>query len=685
MMKAMPEILAPAGGPEALEAAVRSGADAVYLGGKAFNARRNAANFSEEELSAAIKYCHARGVKVYITLNTLVGDSELKTAQEEIECACRLSADALILQDTGLARLARQIAPDMPLHASTQMSVQSAEGVKLLEKAGFSRVVLSRELSRDEIAEIKAQTTAELEVFVHGALCMSVSGQCLLSAVLGSRSGNRGLCAQPCRLPFGVNGEPGHALSLKDLSLVPVLGELAEAGAASFKIEGRMKRPEYVAAAVTACRKSLNGELSGELSEKLRSVFSRSGFTRGYFEAKTGADMFGTRQKEDVESAAPVLKSLRAYYDKENPSVPVDFALTCIEGEPISLSAAANGKTVFCQSETAPEPAINRALTEQELTERISKCGGTQFFANDVFVDLDDNLSAPASVFNALRREALQKLDSALAAAPEKRFISKPLVFTAHKAEEPRFHIRVFSEKQLPDNLEAVSRVILPLNSTAAAIERVKESGAEAAVEIPRAFFSNTEHFKTLLLKAVENGAELAVAGGLDGFNLSSSLGIKTAAGFGTNIFNTGALAFFEERGCTDALLSCELTLPAIARLGGKMPRGVLAYGKLPLMLMRNCPVKSKLTCEKCKGSSHLTDRMGIDFPVQCSFGCSELLNSRPVILSDRLREIKNADYLLLRFTDETKAECEKILGAYLGGEAPEGEFTRGLIYRGVE
>ena len=355
------EILAPAGGYDALVAAVRCGANAVYLGGKALNARRNASNFSDEELREAVAYCHARNVKVYLTLNTLVADSELETAYDAIECACNSHADALILQDIGLVSLVRQVCPDMPMHASTQMSVQSIEGVRELEKMGFARVVLPRELSESEIVAIAAKTDMELEYFVHGALCMCVSGQCLMSSVLGGRSGNRGLCAQPCRLPFGVNSKGGNALSLKDLSLVDELRRLEKAGICSFKIEGRMKRPEYVAAAVTACKNSLNNINDYNIDEALRAVFSRSGFTKGYFEGKLGKDMFGVRRKEDVEGAAPVLSSLARLYDGEKPLLPVDMELKFKRSEPLTLKVSACGKTAAVTGDI-PSEAVNKAV-----------------------------------------------------------------------------------------------------------------------------------------------------------------------------------------------------------------------------------------------------------------------------------------------------------------------------------
>ena len=290
------EILAPAGGMESLVAAVRCGANAVYLGTKEINARRGASNFDYDELEKAVEYCHTRNVKVYLALNILVTDSEMKAAYDTVKTALTLGVDAFIVQDLGLAKMIRKHFPTAVLHASTQCSVNTPDGFKKLEELGFKRAVIPREMSIDEIKEIRENTSLELEAFVHGALCMCVSGQCYLSSMLGSRSGNRGLCAQPCRLAFSADGSKTCDLSLKDLSLIRHIDELSKSGVMSLKIEGRMKRPEYVAASVTACKKALNNEYDNNFEATLKSVFSRTGFTDGYFTGKH-YDMFGTRQK----------------------------------------------------------------------------------------------------------------------------------------------------------------------------------------------------------------------------------------------------------------------------------------------------------------------------------------------------------------------------------------------------
>lgn len=677
------EILAPAGGYDALVAAVRCGANAVYLGGKALNARRNASNFSDEELREAVAYCHARNVKVYLTLNTLVADSELETAYDAIECACNSHADALILQDIGLVSLVRQVCPDMPMHASTQMSVQSIEGVRELEKMGFARVVLPRELSESEIAAIAAKTDMELEYFVHGALCMCVSGQCLMSSVLGGRSGNRGLCAQPCRLPFGVNSKGGNALSLKDLSLVNELRRLEKAGICSFKIEGRMKRPEYVAAAVTACKNSLNNINDYNIDEALRAVFSRSGFTKGYFEGKLGKDMFGVRRKEDVEGAAPVLSSLARLYDGEKPLLPADMELKFKRSEPLTLKVSACGKTAAVTG-GIPSEAVNKAVTEEELRDRLAKCGGTQFFAGDISIDLDEGLNAPVSAINRLRRQALTELDGELAKGRDIPFTRTERVTAPHRVERMKLHARFFSEASVPDSLDGLARVILPIETSPETLKRVLDSGAQAAVEIPPAVFSNADKYVKKLTELKENGLSLAWVCGLDGVGIARRAGLRFVCGFGMNIFNSVSVSEAATLGAEDCLLSCEVSLAQAAHIGGELPRGLMIYGRIPLMMTRNCPVGTKLTCAECGGRSYLLDRMGVRFPVRCKNGCSFVLNSRPLWLADKMNDIRNVDYGLLWFTDESKEECARVISDYRRGGAPQGEFTRGLYYKGV-
>ncbi|MBQ3841145.1 MAG: U32 family peptidase [Ruminiclostridium sp.] len=403
----MIEILAPCGGEDSLPAALNSGADAVYLGVTSFSARRNAKNFTYDALAAAVRECHISGVKVYVTLNTLVFDDELTGLAAAASGIEKAGADGVIVQDLGAAQIIREAAPSLRLHASTQMTVNSASGAEFARRHGFSRVVLAREMSLDEIERVTRNVDIETEVFVHGALCVCVSGQCLMSAMYGGRSGNRGLCAQPCRLDF-TYGDRHSVLSLKDLSVIEHLKELDEIGVTSAKIEGRMKRPEYVAAAVTACRAVLDGRKPD--METLRAVFSRSGFTQSYFDGSL-RDMQGTRTKEDVEAMSGALAELKKLYDKPYKRHRFDVRVTVKAGEPVTARVVCGKHEIVCITETVPEKAVNREITADEIAARLAKTGGTVYELGKADIELDRGLMLSAAAVNALRREILSRLD----------------------------------------------------------------------------------------------------------------------------------------------------------------------------------------------------------------------------------------------------------------------------------
>ena len=663
------EILAPCGGTDSLIAAVRCGANAVYLGTKELNARRGADNFDENSLKKAIEYAHARGVKVYVTLNTLVSDAEIPAAHRTVSTALSCGADAFIVQDLGLAKMMRECFPEAKLHASTQCSINTPDGFKALEELGFARAVIPREMSLDEIKEIRSSTDMELEIFVHGALCMCVSGQCYLSGMLGERSGNRGLCAQPCRLAFSADNSGSCDLSLKDLSLINHIKEIDSAGVISLKIEGRMKRPEYVAAAVTACKKAIDGSYSPEDESVLRSVFSRSGFTDGYFTGKR-QDMFGTRQKEDVVSAAGVLKELSHLYDNENPLLPIDMSFTCKAGKPVVLKASANGKTAEATAD-APETAINKPMTEESVAARLSKLGGTQFYANNIKITLDDGLIIPASVINSLRRavcEALGKKD--IPNFTERDYIPPT---PAVKNVKPYFTARFESAQQIPEK-HPFKRIFLPVW---ASDDDFIKSGAGA--ELPRGLFGSEERLKKRLAELKSLGVNAVLASNLGAYKTAEALGFKVYGDFGLNVFNS------ESAGQINSpILSFELTLEQANRISAE-DTGIIGYGKVPLMLTRNCPVKNRIGCEKCGKSGELTDRKGYKFRVKCSsYPCTEILNPLPIYLGDRLDEVKT-DFIHFYFTDEEKSDITRLVNMYNNGEKPSGKYTRGLYYRGVK
>lgn len=663
------EILAPAGSQESLVAGVRCGANAVYLGGKALNARRNAGNFNDEELFEAVKYCHSHGVLVYQTLNTLCADDELDLAYNAVKYSLEIGVDGFIVQDLGVAKMIKESFPTAKLHASTQTSVMTPEGVSALKEMGFSRAVLPREMTAQEILEIRESTDMELEIFVHGALCMSVSGQCLLSAMIGGRSGNRGLCAQPCRLPFSAKGNGSCDLSLKDLSLIKNLNELGDLGVLSLKIEGRMKRPEYVAAAVTAIKKAINGGYDYKDEIDLKSVFSRSGFTNGYFADNRGRDMFGTRQKEDVVSAKDVLKNFAHLYDNENPLLPIDMHFECRNGEKTSLTASALGRQVTVFGEIA-EKAVNKPTSRDMVIEKLSKLGGTQFFAGSIDAVVDDGLIVPVSKINALRRSAVEMIceqgKKEVSALP---FNKPEKIF---RAGAPYFTARFSSADQVPDK-HPFKYIFIPIWSS---VDDFVDN--RAGVEIPRGLFGKEREIEQKLIKLKKAGVKYALCGNLGSYTLAKRLGYTVFGDFGLNVFNSVTANMIE-----NPILSPELTASQINAINAR-GKGFIAYGSIPLMLTRNCPVKNSIGCEKCRKNGGLTDRKGKTFPVVCSpYPCVEVLNSLPIYLAERMAEF-NVDFAHFYFSKESREQVEEIISLYENNLPAPFDYTRGLYYRGV-
>ena len=686
------EILAPVGNEEMLRAAVFSGADAVYLGFSGFNARTSANNFDAETLKNAVSFCHARGVAVHVALNTTVYGGELPALEAAIRAVAASGADAVICQDLAVATLIGRIAPQLPRHGSTQMSVHSLQGALELKELGFTRVVLARELSLPEVEHITKHCGIETECFVHGALCMCVSGQCYMSAFLGGRSGNRGSCAGPCRLPFEANtlpeGKPGrlHHLSLKDNSVIDKLDKLQALGVASAKIEGRLRTPEYVAAAVSACLAGREGRAYDR--DLLKNAFSRSGFTSGYLDGKIDGSMFGVRSEADAEQTKKTLPMLRELYRRERSRVPVKMKLEIEEGGEKLTVTDADGNKAFAYGDAEPQPA--RTDPAESLHRSLAKTGGTPFAVaeGDITVEMDGGpWFIPGSAVNELRREALDAL-------LKKREVLRPWPTTdehvpalplrtlpPHRTLRARFE----SWEQVPERaLDGIEYLILPI----AQADRVpREWRGKTLLELPRVMFGKLEEDTARRIAATQDA-------GFAGYEVSNIAhlrlcrGLPMSGSFGLNITNQLAAQFYADNGLDSMLIlpevkDSDISTIAPTRGGRPVPTGVLVYGHMPLMITRACPLQNIHDCAHCDKAGTLTDRKAKKFPVRCGLGVRTIYNPVPIYMGDKPGAL-TVDYGVAYFTLETREEAAKILEMIRTHAPFEGDFTRGLYFKGT-
>ena len=684
------EILAPVGSEEMLRAAVFSGADAAYLGFSGFNARTGAGNFDADSLKEAVRFCHARGVAVHVALNTTVYGTELSALEQAIRAVAASGADAVICQDLAVATLIGKIAPQLPRHGSTQMSVHTLQGALELKELGFTRVVLARELSLPEVGHITKHCGIETECFIHGALCMSVSGQCYMSAFLGGRSGNRGSCAGPCRLPFEANalpeGKPGrlHHLSLKDNSAIDKLDKLQALGVASAKIEGRLRTPEYVAAAVSACLAGREGRAYDR--DLLKNAFSRSGFTSGYLDGKIDGTMFGVRSEADAELTKKTLPMLRELYRRERSRVPVQMKLEIEEGGEKLTVTDADGNKAFAYGDAEPQPA--RTDPTESLNRSLAKTGGTPFTAEKITVEMDGGpWFIPGSAVNELRREALDAL-------LKKREVLRPWPTTEEhvaalpqRTLPPRRTLRARFERweQVPERtLDGVEYLILPI----AQADRVpREWRAKTILELPRVMFGALEQDTARRIAATQDA-------GFAGYEVSNIAhlrlcrGLPMTGGFGLNITNNVAAQFYAEQGLSSLLILPEVKDSDIAsiapnRNGKPVPTGVMIYGHMPLMLTRACPLQNIHDCAHCDKTGVLTDRKAKKFPVRCGLGVRTIYNPVPIYMGDKPGALA-VDYGVAYFTLESREEVAQILEMIRTHAPFEDDFTRGLYFKGT-
>lgn len=694
----MIELLSPAGSPEAVIAAVQNGADAIYLGLGNFNARRGAKNFTDEEFERSMRYCRIRGCKVYVTLNTLVNDREIAQAVESARLASELGADGIIIQDLGLAYAIRQALPDIPLHASTQMSIHNLAGVEAAAEMGMTRAVLARELSLEQIKFITQHASIETEVFVHGALCFCQSGQCYMSALIGRRSGNRGMCAQPCRMQYSLGGRmDDYPMSLKDNCLVDRLRELEDAGVACLKIEGRMKRPEYTAIVTKIYSKALkeHRQPSDEEMETLEKAFSRQGFTQGYFNGDK-KDMFGRREEPDKDTEKLFTLARKGYSEGELRRVPVHFYTVAEKGMPVKAIAFDDDGNRAAAMGGVPEKARGQGLTATYITEQMFKTGGTPYNCVENRAQADPGLYLPASEINDLRRRLVSEL-SEQRAKPPIRCVGKLPEKPKGKLPtgDPAMIFQVLTEEQLSPELAALKPKYLyvPLTLMAEKLDLLRpfaEQGTIPVAVLPRVIADNeAAAVYDMLSRMFDQGVNEALVGNLGHAMLAKKAGMKLRGDFGLNTFNSLSMEVIRQAGFISATASFELRLSQIRDMIKPLDTELIIYGRIPLMVSDQCIIRHSAGRCNCQTPGQMADRMGSVFPVVKEFGCRNVIyNAHKLYLADKAEDVYAAGAWGLRmmFTTEGMRECVEVAKGYMGlSDYKPNVLTRGLYYRGVD
>lgn len=694
----MIELLSPAGSPEAVIAAVQNGADAIYMGLGNFNARRGAKNFTDEEFERSMRYCRIRGCKVYVTLNTLVNDREIAQAVESARLASELGADGIIIQDLGLAYAIRQALPDIPLHASTQMSIHNLAGVEAAAEMGMTRAVLARELSLEQIKFITQHASIETEVFVHGALCFCQSGQCYMSALIGRRSGNRGMCAQPCRMQYSLGGRmDDYPMSLKDNCLVDRLRELEDAGVACLKIEGRMKRPEYTAIVTKIYSKALkeHRQPSEEEMETLEKAFSRQGFTQGYFNGDK-KDMFGRREEPDKDTEKLFILARKGYSEGELRRVPVHFYTVAEKGMPVKAIAFDDDGNRAAAMGGVPEKARGQGLTATYITEQMFKTGGTPYNCVENRAQADPGLYLPASEINDLRRRLVSELSEQRAKPPIRRVGKLPEKPKGKlPTGDPAMIFQVLTEEQLSPELAALKPKYLyvPLTLMAEKLDLLRpfaEQGTIPVAVLPRVIADNeAAAVYDMLSRMFDQGVNEALVGNLGHALLAKKAGMKLRGDFGLNTFNSLSMEVIRQAGFISATASFELRLSQIRDMIKPLDTELIIYGRIPLMVSDQCIIRHSAGRCNCQTPGQMADRMGSVFPVVKEFGCRNVIyNAHKLYLADKAEDVYAAGAWGLRmmFTTEGMRECVEVAKGYMGlSDYKPNVLTRGLYYRGVD
>ena len=721
------ELLAPACSYEGLLGAVNAGADAVYAGGTLYGARAYAENFDTKELLLGMDYVHLHKKKVYLTLNTLIKERELSTLYSYVKPMYENGLDGIIFQDLGVMKFLREQFPGLPLHASTQMSITDTTGLTWLQEQGCSRVVLARELSLSEIAAIHRESPLELEVFIHGALCYSYSGQCLFSSILGGRSGNRGRCAQPCRLPYSymIAHKEEYLLSLKDLCGIDFLPALHKAGVTSLKIEGRMKRAEYAAGVTKVYRRALdslyegNFHVSEEDRNQLMDLYSRSGNSTGYFNRQNGREMMTFSSPGYRTGEESLFQELRDKYIKNYPKLPIQGTCRIASGEPSVLTVSFDDKEVIV-SGTAAEEAKNKSMEEEEVARRLKKTGETEFAFTSLEIDMDSGLFLPVQSINELRREGISALKEALLTGSRRKagaeFFLKKAV---ERKEKTAFNKPMNVNESM--NMPGCSVLITSLEQGSVLFDfpEIQEVTIDAACA-----FTDEKAYRTFIKKLAVAGISVHLAmpyvfrrktkqmfddsfdavflQEIQGFLVRNleSLQYLRESGFSTDAYTFRSDSHFYSYnslaqeiefmdGFSRLTLPVELNQHELSDLLSP-PVEWIVYSHLPLMITAGCIRAYKEVCIKQPEILQLTDRYKKKFPVKnhCAFCYNTIHNGEPMILWDKISSLKGEklpDMLRLDFHVEESHQIRKILKSFIKKSIPKGKFTRGHFNRGVE
>lgn len=711
------EVLAPAGSFQTFKAVIEAGADAVYVGGSRFGARAYADNFTEEELLQAIDYAHLRGKKVYLTVNTLLKNKEINDELYDYLLPFYLKGlDAVLVQDFGALSYIHKAFPDLPIHTSTQMTLTGIEGVRLLQSYGVTRVVMARETSLAEMKKIHEATGMELEAFVHGALCYCYSGQCLFSSLLGGRSGNRGRCAQPCRLAYTVMDEnhkdllkDSYILSMKDMCGIRDINELKEAGVYSLKIEGRMKRPEYAAGVVSFYRKYVDSlkPVSNSDYNKLKSLGNRCGFTDKYYFDHNAKDMI-TYEKPNfaVEDEDFVSRISARYVDTET-RLPVKGICVLNEGNNSFLTVECKNYVYTATGQTV-DKAQKKPLIKEDVAKRLSKTGDTSFVFEELEVIMDDNIFMPNSAINELRRSALEGLKNELLSTyvrDESRcFKQKPAPVADKSAElQDSCSASVETTAQLKEVCKSslISRVYIDWNryslndfdnEIADDIRLVTSNGKKIYIILPAVCRDKTYNF---LLSKQDLLGQSAISGFVVknyeelGWCLDKFPDREIITDHNLYTYNDYAVNAYHELNISLDTMPLELNGREIARRSNADTE-MIVYGYYPLMTSAQCVHRNSSKCDKCKQITYLKDRYNKLFPVKnmCNECYNVIYNTLPTMLLNDIAGIKESKIhnLRLMFTVEDAAETREILSYFENPSLKRrGEFTNGHYKRGVE